>query len=760
MKLNIFKLWLFAIIILSPLFSNSQNIDKPKIGLVLSGGGAKGIAHIGILHALDSLNIKPDYITGTSMGSIMGALYAIGYSANEIDSIIREANWDYILSDDIPLNEIETNKKHSYDRSLLDFNFSGNLIPKLPSGIVYGQHISEYFSKLTWRSAGINNFNKFEIPYKCISADLISGKPWFFESGDLAIAMRSSMSIPTVFSPVKLDTMLLVDGGVYRNFPVIDAKEMGADILIGSYTGFEQKSSFEELTSLTKILMRTTIFSGIQDIKTQQEMCDYFIEYDLHGLQTKDFKRGNDISDYGKISMSNSSVLDSLVLLSKKMSKYPNTEEIILPERDSIIVSSINTHGLTMLSNEYMISKSGIEIGSKISKEDMTLALNSMMGTLLFEKITYTLSKDKISEDKDSFNIVFDVIEKPRGQMMVSVNYDNFFGPSLSTNFLIRNLLLDGSESHLRLNWSENPMAHLNYDMFMGKKKRIQATIGLKYEVSNIKSYFDLGSDFGSLNIGSQRNTQSEFYAKIVYNFNINNQLGIKYAYQISSISYKDGADIATELSGANEYGSALNLYYLHNNLNRQFYPTKGYKLYFSAKLGSPFKRYLSTINIDDNNSVPDSIINLTEYLQLELRYKHLIKVGDIVSLQPSIGIGISSDETSIMNSFILGGYSRLERINNINIIGSEPYSYNSDTYAMANFDIQFKVIDNLFITLLTNTTILLTYDDIGDEFIETDYFGTGLSLGYYSPLGPIDIGYSINSYGENYWHVNIGFPF
>ena len=393
MKLNIFKLWLFAIIILSPLFSNSQNIDKPKIGLVLSGGGAKGIAHIGILHALDSLNIEPDYITGTSMGSIMGALYAIGYSANEIDSIIREANWDYILSDDIPLNEIETNKKHSYDRSLLDFNFSGNLIPKLPSGIVYGQHISEYFSKLTWKAAGINDFNKFEIPYKCISADLISGKPWIFESGDLAIAMRSSMSIPTVFSPVKLDTMLLVDGGVYRNFPVIDAKKMGADILIGSYTGFEQKSSFEELTSLTKILMRTTIFSGIQDIKTQQEMCDYFIEYDLHGLQTKDFKRGNDISDYGKISMSNSSVLDSLVLLSKKMSKYPNTEEIILPERDSIIVSSINTHGLTMLSNEYMISKSGIEIGSKISKEDMTLALNSMMGTLLFEKITYTLSK-------------------------------------------------------------------------------------------------------------------------------------------------------------------------------------------------------------------------------------------------------------------------------------------------------------------------------------------------------------------------------
>ena len=149
------KLKYLLLLILIPLVSISQTRQKPKVGLVLSGGGAKGIAHLGMLHALDSLNIKPDYITGTSMGAIVGALYAIGYSAKELDQIISEGDWDYILSDDIPLNDIETNKKHIYKRALMTLNFSGNLMPKLPAGIVYGQHISEYFSKLTWRVADI-----------------------------------------------------------------------------------------------------------------------------------------------------------------------------------------------------------------------------------------------------------------------------------------------------------------------------------------------------------------------------------------------------------------------------------------------------------------------------------------------------------------------------------------------------------------------------------------------------------------------------
>ena len=751
------------ILLIIPLISISQTQQKPKVGLVLSGGGAKGIAHIGMLHTLDSLGIKPDYITGTSMGSIMGALYAIGYSADEIDKIIREGDWDYVLSDNVPLSDIETSKKHAYKRSLLHFNFSGNLMPKLPAGIVYGQHISEYFSKLTWRVADIDDFNKFEIPYKCVSADLISGKPYFFDNGDLSTAMRSSMSIPTVFSPMKIDTLLLVDGGVYRNFPVIDAKKMGADILIGSYTGFKQKVTMKEMSTLTSVLVRSSTFAGIKDIEEQEKMCDYYIKYDLHGLGAKDFKKGKEIIQYGKDAMANSPILDSLTKLSHKLKKYPKSKRIIIPERDSILIAGITTKGLSTVSNDYMISKSGLEIGSKISKEDMTIALNDMMGTLLFNKITYKLTKDNNLNNKDAFIIEFDVVEKARGQMNISLNYDNFFGPSISTGFIVRNLLLSGSSMGLGVSLSENPMAHFNYDMFFGKHKKIQLSVIADYEVLNTKSYFNFGEDLGLLNLGSQVSTFSEFTAKLAYNFNTNNQFGINYQYQIGTINYKDGADIAAEIANASEYGSSIDLYFNHNNFNKQFYPTKGYSLYFSARYGMPFTQNSTIIEYDETtskNNYVDKTEHLGSFSQLELRYKHLIKLGNHISLQPSIYIGLSNNDVSNINHFMLGGYSRAERTNNINMIGAEPYTYAASNYAMFNLDLQYKIINNLYLTLLTNATSNLVYDLGSDDYIEHDSFSAGLLFGYYSPLGPIDVGLSVNNLGKSFWHINIGFPF
>ena len=750
------KIKYFLLLILLPLISISQNNERPKIGLVLSGGGAKGIAHLGMLHALDSLDIKPDYITGTSMGAIMGALYAIGYSANEIDVIISEGDWDYVLSDDIPLNDIETNKKHTYKRTLLTFNFSGNLMPKLPAGIVYGQHISEYFSKLTWRVADVKDFNKFEIPYKCVSADLISGKPYFFENGDLSTAMRSSMSIPTVFSPMKIDSLLLVDGGVFRNFPVIDVKHMGAEKIIGSYTGFKQSATFDEMSSLTSVLVRSSTFSGIQDIKKQEELCDYYIKYDLHDLGPKDFKKGKQIIKYSREAMNNSPVLDSLVVLSKLLEMYPKQDRAVIPERDSIIIGGMITSGLSMVSNNYMFSKSGLKVGDKISKDDMTVALNKMMGTLLFDKITYKLTKNTLSKSKDSFVINFDVVEKSRGQMQISLNYDNFYGPSLYTGFLVRNLLLPGSEVKFRLNWSEKPMIHFDYDVFFGENKKLQASVGVKYEILKVKKYFDFGEDIGSFNLGSQTNTFSEFLGKLAYNFNTNNQLGIKYEYQISTIKYKDGAEFASDVVDASEYGSAINIYFNHNNFDKQFYPTKGYNFYISTKYGTKYNRNATLFADGSDNSYTNKTKHFNDFIQLELNYKHLIKIGDRVSLQPSIILGFSSDETSVINKFSLGGYSRIERIGSVNMIGANPYSFIVDNYAMVKFDIQYEIIDKLYLTFLSNATQVISLDD----YIESDHYSAGLTAGYLSKFGPIDAGVSINNSGANYWHINIGFPF
>lgn len=750
--LRSFLIYIFILFI--PFLVQSQSNKRPKIGLALSGGGAKGLAHIGVLHAMDSLNVKPDYITGTSMGSIMGALYSIGYSANEIDSILGNTDLGAILNDDIPLKDIEMNEKHDYKRYLVTFNFSGNLIPKLPTGIVYGQHISEFFSRLSWRVADVKDFNDFEVEFKCVAADLISGKPRFFDSGDLATALRSSMSIPTVFSPVVLDTLVLVDGGVYRNFPVIEVKEMGAEKIIGSYTSFKEEVTLKEMESLTNILMRTNIFSVIQDINVQEKLCDVVVEYDLHGLGIKDFQKARKIGDYGKESMKKSVALDTLAAWSKLLSKYPEVPGKVIPERDSILIAGIKTEGLTMVSDEYIISKSGLEIGSKISKDDMAAALNNMMGTLLFKKITYTLEKDELNKDKDSFIVTFNIIEKARGQLQASLNYETFYGASLLANISVRNLLISGSRTQLRTNFSRNPIVKFGYDSYFGKNKKLQTSIKVNYELLNMKAFFNV-EGVGDLNIGSQIFTSSEFMTKFAYNFNNNNQMGLDFVYQVATRKYKDGADIATEVSKIYDDGIYSQLYYFHDNVNRQFYPTKGSKIYASLKGGIPLNRRIKYLVTSDREV--ESELSYLNFLQFELRYRHFVDLGEIFSFSPQVSLGYSTTEVALMNSYFLGGNSRQKRIHNINFIGDEPYSLLTDSFLKFDMNFQFQIINNLFVSLITDAVI---YDLHSEKYEEKVNIAAGLSVGYKSPFGPIDAGLHINRYGENIFHINIGFPF
>lgn len=173
--------------------------ERPKIGLVLSGGGAKGLAHIGALKVLEEEGIVPDYITGTSMGSIIGGLYAIGYTAEELDSIVNSVSWTSLLSDQIPLSSVSPQEKEDYNRYQVEFNITREGL-EIPSGLVRGQKISELISRLSWHMADIQSFDDFPIPFRCVAADLISGNQYVFDQGNLTTALRASMSIPSVFS--------------------------------------------------------------------------------------------------------------------------------------------------------------------------------------------------------------------------------------------------------------------------------------------------------------------------------------------------------------------------------------------------------------------------------------------------------------------------------------------------------------------------------------------------------------------------------
>lgn len=226
------RMFLGFCLLLLPVFLTAQGDERPRVGLVLSGGGAKGFAHIGVLKVLEEAGIRPDYITGTSMGSIIGGLYAIGYTASELDSIAKTLDWGQLLTDRVLLSDVIPEEKMDYQRFQVELDITKDGL-QVPAGFVGGHSISETFSRLSARVAGIDSFDHYPIPFKCVAADLISGDQVVLDEGSFANALRASMSIPSVFSPVVKDSMLLIDGGVLNNFPVHLCQRMGAEIIIG-----------------------------------------------------------------------------------------------------------------------------------------------------------------------------------------------------------------------------------------------------------------------------------------------------------------------------------------------------------------------------------------------------------------------------------------------------------------------------------------------------------------------------------------------
>ncbi len=216
--------------------SEGRAQERPKIGLALSGGGAKGFAHVGVIKVLEEIGLPIDFITGTSMGSIIGGLYAIGYSVGELEELVTATDWNDLFRDRVRRRDLAIESKMLDGRYMLSLPLNG-LAPGLPTGLIAGQKISKLFERLTLPYHDVSDFRQFPIPFACVATDIVTGEVVVLDHGYLPEAMRASMSIPSVFTPVEIDDHLLVDGMLVRNFPVEEVRALGADIIIGVDVG-------------------------------------------------------------------------------------------------------------------------------------------------------------------------------------------------------------------------------------------------------------------------------------------------------------------------------------------------------------------------------------------------------------------------------------------------------------------------------------------------------------------------------------------
>ena len=310
--------------------------DRPKVAIVLSGGGAKGIAQIPTLQIIDSLNIPIDYIVGTSMGSISGALYSIGYSSDEILYEGFKTDWNAVLSNHRKRESLYFFQKSDYDKYPIEFNLSG-ITPQTPMALTNGHTTYMELSDKIGVYELINDFDKFPIPFRCNAVDLLSGQEIIFKDGSLSKALRASTSIPSVFHPVKDNNFLLIDGGVSNNFPSDIAKNLGADIIIGINVSFSKRES-NDINTIFDVLSQSILLNGFQKRIENLYHTDILIEPDSLNYSTLSFDKNslNDIYITGKKAAY------------KKIDKFIELQNILNVKEKSIILSSIPNDSFTI----------------------------------------------------------------------------------------------------------------------------------------------------------------------------------------------------------------------------------------------------------------------------------------------------------------------------------------------------------------------------------------------------------------------------
>ncbi|MDX8341485.1 patatin-like phospholipase family protein [Draconibacterium sp. IB214405] len=739
-----------------PVYSQQiNNKDKPKIGLVLSGGGAKGLAHIGVLKVLEEAGISPDIITGTSMGGIMGGLYAAGYTAEELSEINKNANWDLLLTDKVRLLSVAMDEKNETKKYLFEIPIRDKKI-NLPAGVIEGQHLEAYFSELLWPLTEEEDFNQLPVPFHCMSVDMISGETIEHSSGDLVQSIRASMSIPTVFSPVKMDSMLLVDGGVARNFPVQEAINMGADIIIGVYVGFQEDITANDIGSMTEILQRAIALGGIVDAKEQFPKCDVLIIPDLRDYSAADFMKGQNIEQIGE-DAARAKIEEINSLVEKYNLKYTAVDPIGRPKK--IKITGLETTGLQYLSENFVLSKSGIEKGDSVSYNAIEEAINFMYGTRHFGKLTYSLKKD---QENDGYILVFHITETPRAMFKLAPQYDDDLGVGITTNFTLRNIIAPATRLLFSVNIAENPGMEIKLNKFVGKKQRLSDYFFMD-SYSYKLPFYDAGDRLGTY----KRAYFGGGYG-IEYLFGLNHQLGGNAFYKYNRLTpHKDlraiypEADV--EFMKAHDWG--YQLYYKVNTTDDLYFPKRG------IKFNIGFQHILSANSELNRNAIEPRSYLIDEtneaYATLTIDHNWYKTFAKRFTYNFGVDAGFSAKESGTNGLFILGGSQFGEsKLNFKNMAGfnlAEIYTYN---YAMVKSALNIELLSGLYFSANVNVAATAhTYEDLFDEVTSNPFtdniFGYSFGFKYESILGPIQLMVSENNQdNESRFHFTVGFPF
>ncbi len=575
--------------------------DRPRVGLVLSGGAAKGIAHIGAIRVLEEAGLPVDVVTGTSMGSIVGGLYAIGYTPEMMTQIMAEQSWPALLTDATPRNVVDIERRIESGETLISVPVQGRGLT-LPSGVVQGQRVLELLTRLTWPYHGTSDFTQLPRPFAALVMDLRTGEAVPLTTGSLPLAIRASMSIPTLFEPVELDGRTFIDGGLVRNLPAEDARALGADVLVCVDVG-EPPPEEEGFSagSLLDIVLRTAFLRSEASTREERELCDVLIEPEAGDLGYFSFDAAEAWASRGE--QAARAVLPQLRALVERLGR-PVMTPIPTPRINTAEVLTLEVRGVSSAGEQLVRKRLDLAVPGRFTPDDLRAAVERVYTSGAFERVAYQVlpldSSVAAAGGGASARqrLVIDVEERRSDALAFGFRYDTREQAALLFTLSLRNRLAYGSTTRLAARLGRQTELSLESFGPLG----VGAPVGLGGGVSYTHVPVDLfaGGDRavvrGNLEVYGANAYLSRALADAVFI-----RAGLKGAHVRAEPEV--GADtlgnIAIETLTETFYSAALDV--IADTRDQVPLPTRGLRAYFKAEAaddavggGATFQHYVA----------------------------------------------------------------------------------------------------------------------------------------------------------------------
>ena len=724
---------------------------RPTVALVLSGGGAKGASHVGVIRYLEELEIPVDMVLGTSMGALVGGLYSLGYTVDQIDSLMGNMDWDWALSDRLSRKYIAYSDLKYKEKYLLSIPFfyekdyyrmmradetrfdpshrqdilhvgadnedgvemlKKNLLGSLPAGYIYGQNVSNLISSLTIGYQDPMSFQEFPIPFVCVAADMVSGKAKVWHEGKINDAMRSTMSIPGIFAPVRVDGMVLVDGGLRDNYPTALAREMGADIIIGVDLS-DTRRTYTDINNIGDILSQGVDMLMRESLDRNIEIPDVKIKPRLRGYGMMSFDPSS--IDTIKVRGYEAAMAQDSLLREVAARTRGGYSKVIKPsaygfEADSLVLADVEIKGVLPREEELLEKRLNLKFGQKISKEDLNDIVAKIYGTQSYDYVTYELLGDS-----EPFKLVLNCRKGPVHQLGLGVRADTEEIVSVLLNLGLNAHKLHGHIYDFSAKISANPYAQFQWSYDLPKMPTVNARASIRWTNLNMLNF---GTNNLSLSYLSAR--QELFLSNIKWN-----QFDIKSGIRNEVFNIRDikSSQIIGDYDLDHLNNDYLSLYLdaRTDTFDDGYFPTRG------VNAGVSYSWAFASFPYRSNN-----------FQILQADAKTVVPIGDVFAFIPSFNFRFLIGDDIPVGYFNAVGGSLPGRFVDQQI----PFLGVTDLHAMKNMltvyrvDLRFKVAKNHYVTGVVNYA--RDCDVLKDYANGPGYTGVALQYSFDTIFGPL----------------------